>query len=108
MAWRTQASKREAMLRLSTISLVAGLLLTVTSGSAFGAIIPRAALVANPPATPFQVPDAALPAPWQSYQLSLEATDGELIGAVDVTINGPLHQRWQDVDFGNGVTEPSP
>jgi hypothetical protein len=55
----------------------------------------------------FGAPDAALPPGWVAYQISLQTTNGELIGAVDVTIDGPLHQRWNDVDF-DGATNPSP
>ena len=72
-------------------------------------LIANATLVKNPPGTPFSAPEAALGAPWVSYQLSITSTNpAELIGAVDVTINGnKLHQRWVDTDF-DGTTDPTP
>lgn len=74
-----------------------------------GALIPTATLVKDPSAgSNFGAPDAALPAGWVSYQLSLNATAGEKVGAVDVSITGGvLHQRWTDVDF-DGTTDPTP
>lgn len=62
--------------------------------SAFAAVIGSATLVRNPPTIPFSAPDAALGAPWVAYTLDLQATAGEIIAAVDVSITGPLHQRW--------------
>ncbi len=50
---------------------------------------------------PFAAPDAALGAPWVSYELGLSSNAGELIAAVNVSILGPLHQRWEfDADSG--------
>ena len=34
-------------------------------------------------------------------------TAGEQIQAVDVRVNGTLHQRWTDVDF-DGIPDPTP
>jgi hypothetical protein len=65
--------------------------------------------IKTPPVTPFLAPDSALPAPWVSYQLSIQTTGpNELIGAVDVSFTGDkLHQRWVDVDF-DGIVDPTP
>lgn len=88
---------------------LAMLCVALMTGSAHAALIAQATLVKSPPGTPFLAPDAALGAPWVSYQLSVNSSDPlELIGAVDVTINGnKLHQRWNDTDF-DGATNPSP
>lgn len=74
-----------------------------------GALIFTSTKVKDPSAgSNFGAPDAALPAGWVSYQLSLTATAGELVGAVDVSITGGvLHQRWNDLDF-DGTTDPTP
>ncbi len=71
------------------------------------AIIGTATLVRNPPTVPFTAPESALGAPWVGYELSLQSTAGEIIAAVDVTINGQLHQRWSDIDFDT-IPDPSP
>src|SRR5688500_3045530 len=93
--------------KLALFSMLAALVVLPASG-ALAAIMAVATPVANPPGTAFTAPDAGLGAPWRSYQLSLQATAGELVGAVDVTINGPLHQRWgPDNDF-NGEGDPTP
>ena len=39
-------------------------------------------------------PTAQLGGPWVSYKLGIQATAGELIQAVDVSITGQFHQRW--------------
>jgi hypothetical protein len=94
------------MIRKVSLAL---LCVALTAGSAHAALIAQATLVKQPPGNPFTAPDAGLGAPWVSYQLSVTSTDPlELIGAVDVQINGnKLHQRWQDADF-DGITDPTP
>ena len=92
------------MLQKPLVPFLLGCIAFQAGTAAYGTIIPRATLVANPPAVPFLAPEAELPAPWRSYQLSLESTAGELIGAVDVEITGPLHQRWA----ANFIILPSP
>jgi hypothetical protein len=74
--------------------------------AATGSLVALATLVKNPPGTPFNAPEAALPADWVAYQISLQALPGNSIASVDVVIDGPLHQRWSDVDF-DGVTDQS-
>ena len=71
------------------VLVVAGVL----SGSVEGAVMGVATLHAIPPGVPFTSPDSALGAPWVSYSLDLQSTAGELIGAIDAEIKGPLHQR---------------
>lgn len=63
-------------------------------GSVEAAVIGTATLKADPPGVAFTSPDAGLGAPWVSYVLSVQTTAGELIGGLDVDIEGPLHQRW--------------
>src|SRR5689334_21786941 len=97
---RTLNMIRKVSLALLCVALMAA--------SAQAALMAVATPVKTPPGTPFLAPDAALGAPWVSYQLSVTSTNpAELIGAVDVTINGnKLHQRWNDTDF-DGITDPS-
>jgi hypothetical protein len=71
------------------------------------AVVPVISLVSDPPGTPFLTPEAALDSSWASYQLSLQSTAGEQIQAVDVRVNGTLHQRWTDMDF-DGIPDPTP
>ncbi len=64
-------------------------------------VVGTATLLANPPSIAFASPDVALGSPWVSYALDLATTNGALIGGVDVTITGQLHQRWTfDEDSG--------
>jgi hypothetical protein len=91
-----------------TTAFCVSLIVLAIAACANAALVGSATLVKQPPGTTFNAPDAALPAPWVSYQLGLATTAGEFIGAVDVTINGNvLHQRWSDSDL-TGVTVPSP
>jgi len=94
------------MLRNTTLGVLTAL---VTAAFAHAAIIPTVTLIKDPGnSLPFNAPEAALGSPYASYQLSLVATAGELIGAVDVSITGnKLLQRWSDTDF-DGVTDPTP
>lgn len=71
-------------------------------------VVGRATLVKDPGAgLPFLPPEAALPAGFVSYQLSIEGTNGDVIGAVDVSITGgKLHQRWSTPDLE--CCSPSP
>lgn len=58
------------------------------------AIVGQYTLVRDPPGIPFTSPDAALGSPWVGYTLDIAATAGETIAAIDFSITGPLHQRW--------------
>jgi hypothetical protein len=92
------------MIRKVSLAL---LCVALTAASAHAAIIGVATPVKTPPGTPFLAPEAALGAPWVSYQLSLQSTAGELIQAIDfTTTGGKLHQRWTDTDL-DGTTDPS-
>lgn len=84
--------------------LSACVLTFAATASASAAIIGTATKVRNPPATPFTAPDAALGAPWVGYELGVHSTAGEIIAAMNVSISGPLHQRWNDADL-DGVFE---
>ena len=57
---------------------------------------------------PFEPPlaDGALGSEWVSYKLAIQATAGELIQAVDVSITAQLHQKWTDLAAG-GAYQPS-
>ncbi len=85
---------------------------TITFGTAAEAgVIGTVALVRNPPGVPFNAPEAALGAPWVGYTIGLATTAGELIGGVDVTITGQLHQRWtvgEDPDTGDPINVSTP
>jgi hypothetical protein len=85
------------------------LCVALMASSAHATLMAVATLVKNPPGTAFSAPEATLGAPWRSYQLSVTSDNPlELIGAVDVSINGnKLHQRWVDTDF-DGITDPTP
>src|SRR5262249_39803266 len=83
---------------IRTAALLSCCLLTWTA-STDAAIIATTTLIEDPSAgMPFAPPDAALGAPWVSYLLTISATAGEQIEAVDVHIHGQLHQRWTDVN----------
>lgn len=88
---------------------VAVALVAVMATSGFAGIVGTATLIKNPAAgNNFNAPDAALPPGFVAYQLSVQGTDGDVVGAVDVSITGnALHQRWNDTDF-DGITNPSP
>lgn len=95
--------------RLRSVSLVMLVAAFLLSGPvAQAGVVGKATLVKDPGAgMPFLAPDAALPAGFVSYQLSIEGTYGDVIGAVDVSITGGLlHQRWIDADL-EGFTSPS-
>ncbi len=75
------------------------------------AVIGTTALVRNPPGVPFNAPEAALGAPWVGYTLGLATNAGELIGGIDVSIGGTLHQRWtvgEDPDTGDPINVSTP
>ncbi len=87
------------MLRKSFAFAVVAVL--TVSSLAQAAVLGIATLKANPPGVAFGSPDAALGAPWVSYALDLSTNAGELIGGIDVSITGQLHQRWTfDEDSG--------
>ncbi len=57
--------------------------------------------------TAFTSPDSALTG-HKGYALSVMTDDGSLISAVDIEINGQLHQRWNiDADTGEIIQTPS-
>jgi hypothetical protein len=85
------------MFRHKQIEALFAIVTLFRTTDAFSSLFLQATLDANPPNFPFQL-RGAMPAPWQSYQLSLVATAGEVIRAVDVEITGPMHQRWDDED----------
>ncbi len=80
---------------LAFLAAVAGVAMFTVGTAAEAAVIGTATLIKDPAhGIPFAAPDAALGAPWVSYELGLASNAGELIGAVNVLIHGPLHQRW--------------
>lgn len=84
--------------------LVTGIVASVSQA----AIIGTASLERQPAAIPFTAPDQNLAAPWVGYALGLQATAGEIIAAVDVSISGQLHQRWTfNEDEGVFVSTPN-
>jgi hypothetical protein len=69
-------------------------------------IVASATLIKDPAiGIPFNAPDAALGSPWVSYKLSVAVTFG-ILEAFDVSIDGPLHQRWDDTN-SDGTFEPT-
>ena len=56
----------------------------------------------------FSAPDEGLNGTgWSSWYLVLGTDDGAVITALDIRLEGPLHQRWADTDF-DGIPEPTP
>ncbi len=96
--------------RLTFLAAAVAVAALTVGTAAEAAVIGTAALVRNPPGAPFNTPEAALGAPWVGYTIGLATTAGELIGGVDVTITGQLHQRWVigEDDFGNPANLPTP
>jgi hypothetical protein len=81
-----------SMFRLSTLSTMTVLL---GASLAQAGVVGVTTLVRDPGnGINFTNPDAALAAPWVGYTLGLQTTAGELIGGIDVSIKGQLHQRW--------------
>ena len=69
-------------------------------------IVASATLIKDPAiGVPFAVPDAALGSPWVSYKLSVAVPFG-VLDAFSVSIDGPLHQRWDDTN-SDGTFEPT-
>jgi hypothetical protein len=71
------------------------------------AVIGVTTLVREPPVTPFSAVagtnDVSLGAPWVGYTLGVQSDNvAELIGGIDVLINGQLHQRWTPGEDENG------
>jgi hypothetical protein len=96
------------MKRAPAITLIASLVSALLATPVNSAVLGYAYEVKRPADYPFLAPEAALGSPWVAYQLTLQTTAGELIGAVDISITGnALHQRWAEMDF-DGVTDPSP
>ena len=92
----------------------AGVLMAVLVGCcvcalpARASVIGTATLVKDPSAgLPFASPDSALGGPWVSYKLGIQATAGELIQAVDVSITGQLHQRWSSTNSDGMYDTPT-
>ncbi len=91
------------MKRSTYLSLVA--LLALCSSTAV-----HAGLVANYTvmAPNFLAPEAALDGTgFIGYALNVETDDESLITALDVLINGQLHQRWSDIDW-DFIPDPTP
>lgn len=80
----------------------------VSGRMVYAGVVVSALLVSSPPEVPFNFPEEGLGSPWVAYQLCMCGTNGDVIGAVDVSITGnKLLQRWRDNDF-DGVVDPSP
>jgi hypothetical protein len=95
------------------------LVLTVVAGVLLGGALSQAGIIGTavqvsgpPPGAAWTGTSAPLnDLPWASYKLGLQATAGELMGAVEVTINGALHQRWtvaEDPETGEIIITPTP
>ncbi len=82
-------------------------LFSVCALPASAAIIGTATRIKNPPAVPFGSLEAALGSPWESWQLSVVATAGETIQAIEATITGQLHQRWTPDPDNDGAFVPT-
>jgi hypothetical protein len=48
--------------------------------------------------TPVALSNSAASAGFTAYQLDAQSIDGSLIAAVDVSISGPVHQKWTNSD----------
>jgi hypothetical protein len=95
------------MLRKSFALLTTCFVAIMLIAPASGAIMGTATLIKNPAAVPFGSPDAALGSPWESWQLSLTATAGETIQAIQANITGQLHQRWNPDPDNEGAFLPT-
>jgi hypothetical protein len=93
---------------MRTTIIVGSMLVAIAfAAPAPAAVIASATLIKDPSAgISFGGPDAALPAPWVSYLLSVTDTFYK-IDAYDVLIEGPLHQRWIDGNH-DGTFESTP
>jgi hypothetical protein len=94
-------------LRLAFVLAAVFALSSVYALPASAAIIGTATLIKYPAAVPFGSPDAALGSPWESYQLSVAATAGETIQAIQANITGQLHQRWNPDPDNDGAFLPT-
>ncbi len=84
--------------------LAVALVALTFSSVANAGVIGSATQIAAPP---FLAPDAALVG-FSAFQISVASDDpNDVITAVDVRIQGQLHQRWQDTDF-DFVADPTP
>jgi hypothetical protein len=52
-------------------------------------------------------PESGLPVGYSAYRLTASSGSGSLIAAVDVRVNGSLHQTWADLDE-DGNIDPTP
>lgn len=94
--------------RASNLRFLLVAIFAVPGKMAYAGVFVSALLVSSPPDVPFNFPEEGLRSPWVAYQLCMCGTNGDEIGAVDVTITGnKLLQRWRDNDF-DGVVDPSP
>lgn len=92
------------------ISCIACLVVGLASSSQLRAGVVATATLVKDPANglPFEGAEAALGAPWVSYLLEWEdKTQRSNFLALEVSINGPLHQRWID-SKADGVFESTP
>ena len=99
----------EAIMHVSAkyLSTVLVVTMSVFAVPASAAIIGAATLIKNPAAVPFGAPDAALGSPWESWQLSVVATAGATIQAIEANITGQLHQRWAPDPDNEGAFLPT-
>jgi hypothetical protein len=100
-------------MRFRSVRLASLAVVTLLLGSTFAqaGIVASATLIKDPSAgAPFGPPagDAAMPAPWVSYRLSLSATGTDTIQAVDVAIAGNLNQKWSSSNLDGVYDTPSP
>ena len=85
-------------------------MVTLAAAVLFGSAMANAGVIgfATPLAPAFTAPDTGLNAfAWESFQLTVQTDNGDLITAIDMFVAGSLHQRWADTTF-DGVTNPSP
>lgn len=92
------------------ISCIACLVVGLAFDSQLRAGVVATATLVKDPANgiPFEGAEAALGAPWVSYLLEWEdMTQRSKFLALDVSIKGPLHQRWIDSN-SDGIFESTP
>jgi hypothetical protein len=90
--------------RMAARAVVAAIVSVVFAAAASNAAVTGTATLIKDPSIglPFAAPDSALGAPWVSYLLTIQATAGERIQAIDAHIKGSLHQNWTGVDCSGG------
>jgi len=92
---------------IRNLLLVATVVVMPWSNSADAAVFVSVTKVKDPAGgSPFDAPDAALPAPWVSYRLSMHSDAIDMLQIYQVRISGPLHQRWIDTN-SDSIFEPT-